>query len=385
MEQKILSASIDSREAYETLEHFAIGEYLSDAGGIIWEEISKYYTQDQAIQTADTDILKDRLEKNYPKHFEALKTFVFKEAVSLPNLITQIEDLQSEVIRNKIALACRTDDPQLTTLFEEFHQIKQRSREKRTLRVDDLNELLTTSGKKIKVLPSILNRQLEGGVSRKHHIMVFGLGEIGKSLFILNMAYGFVKQGLKVGFLDNEDNPEDVLKRYVVRAAGTTLQDFKLGPEPHIEKALALKGEFIFKEITPGTPHEIRKWAKDNKPDVLIVNQIRNLRITGVQSPEQQRERASMFMRTLGKECNLVPVSVTQASATAQDKMYITQNDMDYSKVGCPAQSDLLIGIGGTVEYINGGQRMCSVIRNKISGIHLPFRTTFDTQRVKVE
>ena len=385
MEQKILSSAIDSRESYETLEQYNVGEYLSDAAKIIWEEISEYYTRDIEILSADTELLKKRIEKKYPKHYDALKGFVVAEQVSIPNLVQQIEDLQSETIRGKIALACRTDDPKLTELFEEFHEIKQRSREKRTLRVGDLGKLLIDSGQKIKVLPSMLNRQLEGGVRRKHHIMVFGMGEIGKSLFIINMAYGFVKQGLTVGFLDNEDNPEDVLKRYVTRAAGATLQEFKEAPKQHIEKALELPGELIFKEITPGTPHEIRKWAKEKKPDVLIVNQIRNLRIQGVQSPEQQREKASMFMRTLGKECNLVPVSVTQASATAEDKMYLTQNDMDYSKVGCPAQSDLLIGIGGTIEYINGGQRMCSVIRNKISGIHLPFRTTFDTQRVKVE
>ena len=107
----------------------------------------------------------------------------------------------------------------------------------------------------------------------------------------------------------------------------------------------------------------------------MIVDQLRNLQVKA-DSRTNQLEAAATAMRNIGKECNVLMVSVTQAGDSGRDKLILDDGDIDFSNTGIPAQADLLIGIGVDPDHEARDLRVLSIIKNKIGGIedHFPVR-----------
>jgi hypothetical protein len=72
-------------------------------------------------------------------------------------------------------------------------------------------------------------------------------------------------------------------------------------------------------------------------------------------------------------------VSLTQAGNSATDKAVVEISDIDSSKVGIPAQGDLIIAIGADQQMKASGVRIINLPKNKLSGKHEFFEAHFDT------
>jgi archaellum biogenesis ATPase FlaH len=390
MEQKLISASLSSRVAWERLVKLKIRDSLSDQGQVLFDEISEFYSKDPEALEVDLDILINILKRKYPKHFDIFKHVLVKENISLPNLLEEASISRKEKIKADILLAInRQDDSLLIDLLQQITTVNQvdEDEDDTLFNAEETFESVleqTDDKHRIKLLPQSLTQQLDGGVLRQHHILVFANTDIGKTMFALNLSYGFIMQGLKVLYLQNEDPGIDLMKKFYVRLTGMTQKEIREDPIKAKSIIKAKNGKnFNLKEVSPGTPAEIESLLKHFDPDVFIVDQIRNLDM-GDSNKVLQMEKAATMMRTLGKRYNKIPISLTQAGGSAEGKTILGRGDVDFSNVGIPGQIDLMIGIGATEEMEAQGRRLLSFPKNKVNGNKTPIPCVFDFNLMRV-
>jgi len=396
MEDKILALALQDRKSFERLISIpGTFEDFSDKAKIVLKEIETYYGKDLDCNNCDVDIIRNRLERTYPKHKDVFKGIIerLKEVnVSAVNFVSEVLELKRQSLRLKISAAFATGkDKEAEEFLEQWYNYKEQELKEDSKAIfiaPSVSELVERSSgeKRIKIYPLALNEVLDGGALRKHHILVYGRPDAGKSLFTLNMVYGFLKQKLKVLYIGNEDPPEDLILRLVQRLALMDKFQIRDNPEKADKEARKLGYDnFIFKELCPGSPREIRNLVKEHKPDVLVVDQVRNL-LVGAQQEQRvsQLEKAAIAVRNIGKEFNCLTVSITQAGDSADGKLSLDMRDVDSSKTGIQGAVDLMIGIGVNADYEQRGQRMLTLSKNKLSLHKSPIRVMFDPVHTKV-
>ena len=229
-----------------------------------------------------------------------------------------------------------------------------------------------------------MNNHLGGGVWRKASIVVFGRPDVGKTTFMVNLSCGFLNTGLKVMYLANEDPATQLLIRHV--------QCFSKMQKDEVEKNLSEKvaeckelglQNLILIETPAGTMSHLEALIKDHRPDVIIIDQLRNMR-SAVENRVLQLEDTQRNIRELGKKYNSITVSVTQAGASADQKNVLDMTAIDYSKTGIAGGCDLIIGIGANNVMLQQGLRFLSFPKNKINGNKEPLETQFRTDIVRV-
>jgi len=220
---------------------------------------------------------------------------------------------------------------------------------------------------------------------RGDNIIVFGPTEIGKSLFVVNLEACFLAQGLRVGHFENEEPSERHNLRLISRLTEKTKSELYDPTQwEAIRATLTKKGYpgYTVIDMAPGSVEEIRTICQDLRLDVVVINQMRNL-ASKAESRTNQLEQIATGIRNIGKECSVLPVSVTQAGASSFGKSVLNRGDIDSSNVGIPGQADLIIGINATEEQEAQGIRCISTPKNK-SGNKTPFFCHFDTLLSKV-
>src|SRR3990167_5143057 len=102
------------------------------------------------------------------------------------------------------------------------------------------------------------------------------------------------------------------------------------------------------------------------KPDVVVVDQIRNLNVKK-DSMTINLEQAAIGLRNLAKEFDYVSIVVTQAGDSASKKLYLDMEDVDSSKTGLAGQMDLMIGIGQNEELKSMNKIVMTFPKNKFT------------------
>jgi predicted ATP-dependent serine protease len=239
---------------------------------------------------------------------------------------------------------------------------------------------LYTPDNLIRVYPLSLNDRLDGGMLRGQHMVVFARPEMGKTLFLVNAVAGFLSQNLTVLYVGNEDPADDITLRIVCRL--TKRNKFEVldnVEDADIEARKRGYNNLIMAGLTPGSPGEIEELTREYKPDVVLIDQLRNLRMRE-DNYVRQLEKAATAIRTIGKRLGVFVVSVTQAGDSASGKAVLDMGDVDSSNTGIPAQADVMVGIGATQEDLEIGRRVLSLPKNKRSGRHEYFPVNIDTQ-----
>jgi archaellum biogenesis ATPase FlaH len=394
MEHKVLAAAIAARKHYETLASVDIANDLSDKGKVVYEAIEHYYLTDGDAKSVDVDLLFSRLERKFPKHAEQFKVLLDGfDKISPENIIEDVLETKKASLRIQLsaAFASGTDDKidDLLSRYNKYNkgELENGAKESEIVTAPDISSIIgrTSSSNRIKLLPTTLNTALDGGALPGHHIIVFGRPEVGKSLFVLNMTYGFLMQGLKTLYVGNEDPMPDLVKRLIWRISGMDKNAVESNQE-EVEKIVQSKhyDKFTFAALTPGTLKEIDSIMEEHRPQVMIVDQLRNVSVKD-NNRVTQLETVALGVRMLGKKYGTLIVSVVQAGDSADNKLYLGMGDVDFSNTGIPAQADLMIGIGMDSNYERSGMRMLSFPKNKISGVKDPIRVSFNPAITKVE
>jgi KaiC/GvpD/RAD55 family RecA-like ATPase len=391
MEQQLLSAAISSRSNYDLIkEHVDLRlSTYSKMFQIVFDKVGDYYARDAEVQSVAPQVLIEQMESviRNPKHFATMKDMVSDatgEDVSVENVMAVVLLAKQQEAQDKLAQALASGIvPKGTTIDEMIEEVK------RLRAMTSLEELVKEEievynnvdlaalfekefdpSTRIKLFPASLNDRLDGGAKRGHHIIIFARPETGKSMTVINMSCGFLRQGLRVLYVINEDRPEDIIIRHVANLSNMTKkeQDAERTKAQQLAESVGFPNLFVA-NAAPGTPAQIDAMVEEYKPDVLIVDQLRNLKVKA-DNRVLQLEEAATAMRTLGKQRNILVISVTQAGDSADGKAILEMGDVDFSNTGIPAQADLMIGIGVDPALEAENRRMFSLPKNKISGDH---------------
>jgi hypothetical protein len=106
-----------------------------------------------------------------------------------------------------------------------------------------------------------------------------------------------------------------------------------------------------------------------HKPDVLIVDQIRNVQVRA-ENRTNELEKVARGMRDFARIYNLLAVSVTQAADSARNKLELDMGDIDGSNIGIPGACDVMIMVGMDQAYYDNDERVVNLAKNKLTGEH---------------
>jgi hypothetical protein len=174
--------------------------------------------------------------------------------------------------------------------------------------------------------------------------------------------------------------------RAVSNFTGRALADIEKDPEGAEREAIKRgAGNLIFKQLAPGTLAELDKLVRKIQPQVVIVDQMRNLQVRGSENFTQNLDAIARGIRALGIRHKAATIAVVQAGDSATGKSRLTMGDIDSSNTGIPGAADVLIGVGVTESLEAAGMRVLSLPKNKLTGIHESFEVRFNAALSKVE
>lgn len=384
-ERNLISSSIQSAEAFRSVADHVVVDELTAEGRIIWGAVEEFYDRDPAAESINLELLVNAVKRKVtnPKHEEMFADLVVGLAetpVSPPNVVADFIAMKREVCGEKLAVALSKGDAALIDKLLEEYQDWQSTTDLGSsnadaeilndVHIDEMIEASESVGKRIKMYPKALNDHLGGGLLRGHHVVLFARPEMGKTMFLVNSMYGFAKQNLKVLYIGNEDPIMDVMWRCKTRFSGMPKHD-AMHSKDEAERKAAENGFGLihFCKMSPGTLRQIEGVVRKEEPDVLIVDQLRNIQIKD-DNFTQQLEKAARGIRTIGQRYNALVVSVTQAGNSADHKPILEMTDVDSSNTGIPAQADVMIGMGGSEEDVALNRRTLSLPKNKPGNWH---------------
>lgn len=397
-ERKLLASCAKSRVAFDRVGDHIVDSDLTEQGQMILAHIRKYYERDAKADHVDLDLLLTAVcrELPNPKHHKAFKDIlglIAEENVSPENIAADYVAVKREKVGNQLAsmLAAGRPPDEVSPLVERYQELltdelveKEEARVLVGASVAELVAARNRHGGLIRVFPRVLTERLDGGLLRGHHMVVFARPEVGKTTFLVNGIYGFLQQGLRVLYVGNEDPIEDIVLRVVSRLADMTKHEVIDSPEEADARARENGYDnLVLASLTPGTPKEIEALVIEHKPDVLLIDQLRNLMV-GEDNFTRQLERAAQAVRAIGKKYNALVVSVTQAGDSASGKSILDMGDVDSSNTGIPAQADVMVGIGMSREDEMMNRRVLSLPKNKSGGNHDSFPVRVDLAKSKV-
>jgi len=395
-EKHVLSSTIKNRDAYKAVADHVERDDFSEQGWVIWAGISEYYEADPSATRIDVGILGDSIARTVQadKHkdmFRNLVSGIAEQDTSPANVVRDFLATKREVVGHRLAAAILAGEG-TDSLLDEYSDLLVRDsldddndeEARQGFDVQELVDIGFDPAGLIHISPSSLNDRLGGGVKPGHHLILFARPEMGKTMMTIEMMSGFARQGLTTLYIGNEDPLDDINMRLVNRLSGMTKEQVLTDPKAADTKAREQGYEnVILKALAPGTPREIQSLVEKYQPDVLVLDQLRNLNM-GQDNYVLKLEEAATQARTWAKRYSCVVVSVTQAGDSASNKAVLDLGDVDYSNTGIPAQADVMIGIGASQAQKDAGELMISLPKNKVSGCHEWFACISEPQLSKI-
>ena len=333
------------------------------------------------------DVLKEQIENEYRNHETLIDALSRCEAKPPANILALIKSTRRKALGRELAGAL-VQDPDSRTARDLLSKLQA---------VDDLAvecvpdasegalDLLSPycgEEGRITLYPLALDSKLSEGARRGNHIVVFARPNTGKTAFTLNLTRGFLRDGMRVLYLMNEEPAAQVLKRLISRITGLQGKEVDNDIPGAVARAEPLLKNLTLVDINPGTISEIRGLIKTVSPDVVVVDQMRNITLN-----EDNRvlalDKLAQAMRNLAKEHNVLMVTVTQAGDSARNKLVLDDGDIDFSNTGVPAAADLIVGIGVDDDHRARGRRVISIAKNKLGSDHSSFPVQIDESLAK--
>lgn len=397
LEKRVLGAFCRSRKDYEQVKPYVGPETFSATASVVASSIEDYYSRDPDAERCPVEIVTERATANLgnPKHVEAVTNFVasIDRDVSVSNLLFDVRQLKRNRVGDEISglLANRQHGRKLDSLVETYRELgvddgatsEDADRDNAILHAVGSEELLSKFFEQSSTFTfpyPQLNRICAGGARRGHHILVFARPEIGKTLVTLDIVRHLLPS-FRTLYIGNEDPISDIVLRLFCGLCGVSQEDVRRNPGKFDERAFSRGyANFIGASLAPGRFDEIDELSKQFEPDVVVLDQIRNLdvgddnRVTGL-------EKAAVGARNFAKRRNCLVISVTQAGESAEGKSHLEfSSDIDFSKTGIPGAIDLAIGVGASREDAQHGIRTINISKNKLGGIHSAFQVSVDTR-----
>ena len=389
MEAQLLAASLASRDSYELIKEYITlkSSTYSKQFQVVMNKLGEYYARDSAAVKADVSLLLTQISETIrnDKHIATFRDMLSAaQAVDLSeaNVKATVLLAKQQEVGDRLSQALVMDAGQakVDELLAELQElrsvtsIEQLASQEEAARVLsgaelDLDALLhkeNDASNLIKLYPTSLNERVDGGVKRGHHIIIFARPNAGKTATCVHMSCGFLHQGFRVLYIINEDREEDIYLRHVNNLSGYDKYSLTGNAQEAQTKARS-RGidRLVIAGLAPGSIKQIAELIEQHSPDVVIVDQLRNLNVRA-DSRVNQLDAAARGVRDLGKYYNVLMVSVTQAGDSAEGKAVLDMGDVDFSNTGIPAACDVLLAIGKDATLEAEQRRMISLPKNKL-------------------
>lgn len=391
-ERKLIAAAMKSREAYEVIAASPVPGALDEILAPVWKGVAGFYERDPDATEFDPDVGTFPRQSNPKRNLELsqLAAEIYATDVSEANVrhmvLEQVRETRGMALA--AAIAGHKPEQEIADALAEF----QNALGEGVTEVQDgpdwagvLNQRIDRTNR-MPVSPRVLNQHINGGVCPGHNVTVFGRPESGKTALALTMACGFARRGKRVLYIGNEDPIQDLMVRAITNLTDCTAEELAQDPDRYEREALE-KGarNMVFRSTAPGTTREIEALIKQHKPDVLFIDQLRNLQSGKSDNFTQLLDKNAQAVRAFGKKYGLVTVSVTQAGDSASGRPILDMGDVDSSNTGIPGAADLMIGVGVTDALDRAGQRVLSLCKNKLGAVRSSVTVQLDPFRSKMK
>lgn len=398
-ERLVVSAALKDRKSWEKIKSYLDpASEMSPEAATLLKLAGEYYQTDSEATSCSLEIIKSRLERTIVSNKLTKVLGAILDSlpdVSAVNLANEVLAVKRHAVGLKLASALSAGGSgasvdELISTYTGMLEVPGGLESSSDLSpvtgisVRSLFEEHFNPENLIKIYPKSLNERLDGGARPGHHILLFAQTEMGKTLVAINMVAGFLYQRKRVLYIGNEDPAPDILLRLGCRLSGLNKYEIRENPDlaqRRIDERAA--GLFTLAPMAPGTFGAIDRLCADLDPDVVILDQLRNIDVKS-ENRTQALERAATEARNLGKRRGVVVISVTQAGDSASGKRILSRGDVDGSNVGIPGQCDAMVGVGADENMERNNVRMLSFPKNKLSGNHEPITVTIDPQLSKV-
>jgi replicative DNA helicase len=232
-------------------------------------------------------------------------------------------------------------------------------------------------------IPS-LSKSVRGGKAGEFMI-AFARPEIGKTAFYVSLVAspnGFCSQGADVHIITNEEPARRTMLRAVSAYTGFTEKDIYNNRSQASEKFTEISANITMIDNVDASIEWLDKYCQENTPDILIVDQLDKINVTGTFARTDEKLRSIYTKyREICKRHDLFGIGISQASADAEGKTNVTYAMMENSKTGKAAEADLIIGIGKSdVTDNDDKRRYLTVSKNKLTGFHGRVVCNLDTE-----
>jgi len=376
-EAPIIAAILQDRRAFDRLAGKLDPNDFSEYGQLIIKAAVQYYKRDPAASTVDRDVLGSHIGRMFPSPKQASAALEYLASipsdVSTENVVTEYRMLRRRRVGFDLAAALAAKDPDDETIDKLIDKYRDLSLEQagETPR-PSMADLMARSGERLPLSPSVLNEKVNGGLMRGDHVVVFGRPNAAKTMFLIHQAAAWLVRGYKGLYVCNEESRERVYARFESRmgrgiATWTEIMNDPGGVGTKAEAAALEHGldNLALIHEPSGKLAALESLIRIHKPDFVIVDQMRNLKSNG-QNRVLELEEVAREIRRMAGTYNCVAISATQAGDSAEDKLYLTMGDIDWSNTGIQAACDLIIGIGSDAKYRAHRRRMINGLKNKL-------------------
>ena len=242
-----------------------------------------------------------------------------------------------------------------------------------TNNIDEVMDLLDVTTKWKFNIPVLKDHV--GGIGGGNLMIGFARPETGKTAFWVSLVAnrnGFASQGAKVHALVNEEPAVRTQMRLISCWTGMTKDEIVNDVDKAKEEWNKIKSNVKILDTVDWDLDQIDSHCKTHKPDILVVDQLDKVSISGSFARTDEKLRAIYTgAREIAKRNDCCVVAVSQASAEAHGRTELSFDMMENSKTGKAAEADLIIGIGqqNTVDSESTLRTLC-VSKNKITGWH---------------
>lgn len=394
-ESLLLAAILGSRQTYEHAIRLGVeaGDF-SEAARSLFTAACEQYQRDGTLAAIAEPVLVSQMQRRYGKSDMADSILAYYR--DLPTDISSINITEEfrlvRLARCSTLLATRLatglHDAETDALLLRYRTLitGDTNNDQRAYRLtaDDFRHDFSH---RIPLFPAFLNAYIGGGVLRGHNLVVYGRPDSGKSLFAINQAAMSCASGYKVLYVANEEPPQDITRRLLSRLTGQNIQDFRsaesITSTLQQEKLAPVYRRWHLLHEAGASTRTVREAAGSIRPDLIIIDQLKNLRATD-DNRALQLDKLAREVREIGIEHKAVTISITQAGDSASNKAVLSMNDVEWSNTGIPGAADLMIGVGVTEELEGMGQRMLSIPKNKINGKHGSIKVWVDKDRSRI-
>ncbi len=378
LESKLLSAAVANRNHFDKINKYLDKKTLSPYGAMVLNEIGGYYKRDSKARDVDLEVLKplclEKEDKDKGSLVEYLSMLNDKDEGA--NVVHFICEQHKKTIAAQMAIAAGLGEMEkiarLSHKFQEIDVVSEEDEASRIFVAPSLEQVSSTmsADNLIPIYPKRLNELLGGGVPRQSQIGIVARPDVGKTTVAMNIAGVAAMAGFRVLYCGNEDPDSKMILRAYTRLLQMTEVEILNDPDTAYHMAME-KGleNFIFAGMEPGTLEEVAYLVDEYKPDVVVLDQLRNMKTQG--SSGNMTEDLNVLAtgtRSLAKSHDLVTVLITQAGDSAHNKLRLEYNDVEYSNTGFAAQLDLMIGVGQNPDLKQAGKIMLSFPKNKLVG-----------------